>query len=306
MISPVLYPPVPPVDADNEPNTKDTTVSEGVASAGSFLAPASVTFTHEALRMSKLGIMFSAKAAKTKYLDEKKAIAAKKAGPVRLVMKYLDFLRPLLLRDNSLVTVALARFEFLQSKVIFPNPPLDLQTHELSSEEEVYDFFPTARMQSFDTLITYLSFDNTILGKRVCLLDILTALVIILRGSLESKTELLFKWYNINKTGVMTEVEHIAFILRLGDSQLGTERRPLRRQRRELPAQRRQLFHRVLPCLFILRRQRLQGLQGVSERLDATRQASLLLHEPSFLPAELLQMLVHSLPYYPGRASESA
>jgi hypothetical protein len=156
MISPILYPPAPSVDKDNEADTKDTTVFQGVAYAGSFLAPASVTLTSEALRMSKLGIMSSAKAAKAEHLDEKKAIAAKKAGPVRLVMKYLDFLRPLLLRDNALVTVALARFEFLQSKVVFPNPPLDLMTYELSSEEEVYAFFPTARMHSFDTLITYL------------------------------------------------------------------------------------------------------------------------------------------------------
>jgi len=224
MISPILYPPAPPDATSNESNpAAEAAVSGqpgGVAhvNARGFLAPATATLSAEAIRMTKLGIMSSAKAAKAEYLEEEQAIAAKKAGPVTLVLKYLDFLRPLLLRDNSLVTTALARFDFLQSKVIFPNPPLDLMTYEMSSEAEaeVYAFFPAARMHSFDTLISYLSFENTILGKRICLLDILTVLVIILRGTLESKTEFLFQWYNINKTGIMTEVEHIAFIMRLG------------------------------------------------------------------------------------------
>ena len=132
------------------------------------------------------------------------------------VLKYLDFLRPLLLHNNSLVKVALARFDFLQSKThISSSPPLDLLTYEMSLRE-VYTFFPV-KMDSFDKLVAMISVENKILGKRFLLIDILTILVIILRGSLEEKTSYLFKWYNTNGSGIMTEIEHTYLILKVSE-----------------------------------------------------------------------------------------
>ena len=178
MISPLLYPPAPPAEADIKDERHGSTATDFK------LASSDGT--------------------------------GNKSESVGALMKYLDFLRPFLLKDNALVTAAVARFEFLQSRVIPPNPPLNLLTFEVCAQEEIYDFFPGARSPNFDILIQRLSFENTILGKRVLLLDMLTFLIIVFRGSLESKTEYLFKWYNVNGTGLMTEVEHISFILRVG------------------------------------------------------------------------------------------
>ncbi len=140
-----------------------------------------------------------------------------RANSVSTTLKYLDSFKPLLLSDPTIFRVALARFEYLASRVQHPNPALDLLTYELSSHQEIDEFFPT-QPKGFDMIVQLLSEENTVLGKRISLLDLLTVLVIVLRGSLEEKTKYLFEWYNTNRTGVMTEVEHTVFIMRLSRS----------------------------------------------------------------------------------------
>lgn len=41
-------------------------------------------------------------------------------------------------------------------------------------------------------------------------------LIILLRGSVNDKARYLFTWYNISGSGLMTELEHIMFIQRVG------------------------------------------------------------------------------------------
>ena len=131
------------------------------------------------------------------------------------ILSYLDFLRPLLLQDRSLVKVALARFEFLQSKVKSPDPPLTLGTYEMS-KAEARKFFPTEH-PSFERLLDLLCVSNRILGPRVILLDLLSVLALLVRGTLEEKAQYLFDWYNISKTGVLSEVEHTMLIMRISN-----------------------------------------------------------------------------------------
>ena len=90
---------------------------------------------------------------------------------VKHLLQHLDFLRPLLLDDYSLVRVALARFEFFQSKVRPPDPPLSLGTYEMSIQE-ARKFFPTEN-PSFERLLVMMSTNTRVLGSRVVLYSVL-------------------------------------------------------------------------------------------------------------------------------------
>ena len=137
------------------------------------------------------------------------------AGSGSLLLRHLDSLRPLLVSDDSLIKASLARFEFLQSKVRPPDPPLTLSGYDLSLMEAMR-FFPSQE-PAFHRLLQLLVIDDRILGPRLNLLDIFTSLVLLSRMSLESKAKYLFLWYNTSKNGVMTEVEQTNMILKIAD-----------------------------------------------------------------------------------------
>ena len=138
-----------------------------------------------------------------------------KANSITSLLEYLDFLKPLLLSSNELIPFAVKTFEDLQARVREPDPPLRLETFELSVGN-VRKFFPSAE-PSIERVIQLLSYRKPILGQYIYLLDVLTVLVIVFRGPLEEKARWLFGWYNLSKTGVMTEVEHVILIKRVSD-----------------------------------------------------------------------------------------
>ena len=131
------------------------------------------------------------------------------------LLEYLDFLKPILLEDNGLIRYALGRFDSLRAKVRAPDPPITLEYFEISLDE-AHRYFPS-REESLHRIFNLLSFKKHILGTRVLLLDVLTVLVIIFRGSLVEKLQYLFNWYNISENGLMNELEHTLFIMRVAD-----------------------------------------------------------------------------------------
>ena len=147
-------------------------------------------------------------------------VTYKSAGELREVsirdlLKYLDFLKPLLFLDNALVKYALGQYDLLQAMLRPPDPPLCLENFELSIANARI-FFPSTE-PSIERVLQLLSFQKPIVGQVVYFLDVLTVLVIIFRGSLLEKARYLFDWYNVSKTGVLTEVEHAILIRRTSE-----------------------------------------------------------------------------------------
>lgn len=134
---------------------------------------------------------------------------------IRNLLGYLDFLKPLLLQDNALVVYALRQYERLQARIRPPDAPLCLESFELSLANARI-FFPSTEA-SVERILQLLSFSRPQVGQMVYLLDVLTVLVIIFRGSLKEKARFLFDWYNVSQTGIMTEVEHAVCIRRTSE-----------------------------------------------------------------------------------------
>ena len=85
-----------------------------------------------------------------------------------------------------------------------------------TSPREALLFFPEEHRQSLSLIADMLAFPRAVHGTRVYLLDVLTVLIILLRGSVRDKARYLFTWYNISGSGLLTELEHIVFIQRVG------------------------------------------------------------------------------------------
>ena len=145
-------------------------------------------------------------------------LAEIKTSSVKGLLGYLDFLKPLLLMNNDLITHAMKMFEGLQARVRPPDLPLRIESFELSMSN-VRKFFPSEE-PSIEHILQLLSFKKPTLGQYVYLLDVLTVLVVIFRAptdGLREKARWLFDWYNFSKTGTMTEIEHVLLIKRVSD-----------------------------------------------------------------------------------------
>lgn len=81
--------------------------------------------------------------------------------------------------------------------------------------EEVYKHINWTR-SDIVFLVEALTVTRTDKAQVIPVLDLLTTLCILLGGEVEEKARLLFKWYNINKQGLMEEEEHYLMIRRVG------------------------------------------------------------------------------------------
>ena len=64
-------------------------------------------------------------------------------------------------------------------------------------------------------LVTKLSYATVQTGLFVSLLDFSTVLVVLGVGDIISKARILFRWYNISGTGILTELEHTLLVSRI-------------------------------------------------------------------------------------------
>ena len=64
-------------------------------------------------------------------------------------------------------------------------------------------------------LVTKLSYATVRTGLYVSLLDFSTVLVVLGIGDIISKARILFRWYNVSGTGMLTELEHTLLVSRI-------------------------------------------------------------------------------------------
>jgi hypothetical protein len=129
------------------------------------------------------------------------------------LLRHLDVVKPLL----SIPLGRLQDHEFaLLSKL-----PFDI-TLEFWSVDVAYvlSLFPTTLVDEKYLLpvVEVLSF--SLVGKpdtkKICILDILTVLCILFMGDWDDKMAMMFRWYNLNNTGLMEEDEHFLMLQRVG------------------------------------------------------------------------------------------
>jgi hypothetical protein len=123
----------------------------------------------------------------------------------RQLIGYFDVLRPVLLLDLRVCRVAYDKFLGLTGVV-------DLDEFD-TTVEECLEYF-TEYAKEVTPLINILAQSKIMLGLRIFLLDVLTSLVILVRGDIKEKAYLLFKWYNFSKTNLLSELEHTLLIVR--------------------------------------------------------------------------------------------
>lgn len=121
------------------------------------------------------------------------------------LLQHLDIIKPILLLDTSVVRIANQKFKDHATKS-------EIDEFELSYKD-VGAFFPTCLDQLFP-IVEMLSFPRKGQKPHVFLLDLLTVLIILIRGDLNEKARYLFDWYNFTATGLLTELEHSIFISR--------------------------------------------------------------------------------------------
>lgn len=126
----------------------------------------------------------------------------------RELVEYLDILKPIILLNIELLRSAHVRFLNLTT-------PLDLDEFELTIEDTL-DFFPDCA-SVISPIVHRLAVSKPLLGPRVYLLDVLTMLVILMRGDMHEKAQLIFTWYNFSRTGLMSELEHTLLITRAAE-----------------------------------------------------------------------------------------
>ena len=79
---------------------------------------------------------------------------------------------------------------------------------------DVLKIFPNQATIMKNLILIY-QFHKPHAGMSIMVLDVLTILCVLTTGSVTEKSKLLFAMYNINQTGLMDEMEHVNFILRI-------------------------------------------------------------------------------------------
>lgn len=81
-------------------------------------------------------------------------------------------------------------------------------------------FLPSSLLQPVINLLGFViptqSTVPTTANVHVCILDVITTLCLLLYGDWKLKMEILFRWYNLNNTGLMEEDEHFLLLKRIG------------------------------------------------------------------------------------------
>jgi len=135
--------------------------------------------------------------------------AAVDASRAHDVLKHLDALKPVLQLDFNYVKLVYERLT--KSK-----PAHILLNYYDVLVADVLKIFPnqTTIMQN---LVVIFQLHKPHVGMSIMVLDVLTILCVLTTGSVTEKSKLLFAMYNINQTGLMDEMEHVNFILRITD-----------------------------------------------------------------------------------------
>jgi len=81
-----------------------------------------------------------------------------------------------------------------------------------ASVDTILEYFPKYTWKSFTYIIKCLTYQSPIYGESVKLFDVLTILVILLRGTVEDKAKYFFTFYNITGNGLLSETEHRMFL----------------------------------------------------------------------------------------------
>lgn len=125
------------------------------------------------------------------------------------VLKHLDALKPVLQLDFNYV------------KLVYERLTKSKPTHILLNYydvlvADVLKIFPN-QATIMQNLVVIYQFHKPHVGMSIMVLDVLTILCVLTTGSVTEKSKLLFTMYNINQTGLMDEMEHVNFILRITD-----------------------------------------------------------------------------------------
>jgi hypothetical protein len=135
-------------------------------------------------------------------------------NPSLPLLAYIDSLKGLFRIDGvSVIAEAMSKFHKRRDRDLVNK--IQLIMFEISSDEANDHYFPVGQ-DCVRTLIEKLSYDKHPLGRRVQFLDILTCLVLLTMMPFEEKLKLLFEWYNHGQNGIMSEIEHVVFITRVG------------------------------------------------------------------------------------------
>jgi len=137
-------------------------------------------------------------------LKDKTSIDARRAHDV---LKHLDALKPVLQLDFNYVKLVYERLTKSKPAHILLNYYDVLVT-------DVLKIFPN-QATIMKNLIQIYQFHKPHAGMSIMVLDVLTILCVLTTGSVTEKSKLLFAMYNINQTGLMDEMEHVNFILRI-------------------------------------------------------------------------------------------
>jgi hypothetical protein len=123
------------------------------------------------------------------------------------VLKHLDHIKPMLQLDFNYVKLV---YEKLTK---FRPDHISLNYYDVLSSD-VLKIFPNQK-SILAKLVEKFQFHKPYVGMSVMVLDILTTLCVFTTGSVTEKSKLLFDCYNLNRTGLMEEFEHVNFILRI-------------------------------------------------------------------------------------------
>lgn len=127
------------------------------------------------------------------------------------LLQYIDVFKPIMIIPlHNLITIEIDLLKKipLEETLEFWNIPIG----------EVQDYIDEDVLPAdlLEPLISYLSFQVQGGESKICILDILTILCLLMYGEWKEKMRLLFGWYNLNKKGLLEEQEHFIFLKRLG------------------------------------------------------------------------------------------
>ena len=141
------------------------------------------------------------------YLDLIKPLLLEKLDIIKYSLEHYENLKTNnILGDSSIINFALDRSESRNDEYSIDKPNIknDLGIYE-TSLEFCLEFFPNASRKSIKIIIDLLSFERPLLGRRVFLLDVLSIIVLLLKGELHDRAKFLFDWYNITGSDFMSE-----------------------------------------------------------------------------------------------------
>lgn len=133
--------------------------------------------------------------------------AVRDASRAHDVLKHLDALKPVFQLDFNYVKLVYER--------LTKSKPAHIQLNYYDVlVADVLKIFPNQAIIMQNLIVIY-QFHKPHIGVSIMVLDVLTILCVLTTGSVTEKSKLLFTMYNMNQTGLMDEMEHVNFILRI-------------------------------------------------------------------------------------------